>query len=197
MKTNVFLFAALLIAGLSVNAVAKEDPRNVSLAVVPVKGSDVFKVIYKNEGSSRVKLNLYNAQGQVIFSETISKEGFIRPLNLAGLHAGEYTVEVIDGNNKVVEKISYKLTSPVVSVNSSEKVVHVSKVKGAEKFVVTIANAAGENFVINIYDEKNNVIYSEKAAVNGSEAKLFSIANGKATRFEITDGSGATTVKNF
>ena len=129
MKSKVLFFAALLIAAVSVNAVAKEDPSNVTFAVVPVKGSAVYKVIYKKEGSTRVKVSLYNSANQVVFTETINQDGFIRPLNFAGLAPGEYTFEAVDGASKVFEKIVYKteISAP------SDKLVHVSKMNGQDQ----------------------------------------------------------------
>lgn len=195
MKTNAILIAALIVLGAGVNAVAKEDPRNVGFAVVPVKGSDVFKVIYKNENSNRAKLNLYNAGGQLVFSETINSEGFIRRLNLSSLTPGEYTVEVLDGASKQIEKISHREDASEVGPG---KVVHVARVVGPdEKFVLSIANAGSENFVVNIYNENDNLIYTETAKVEGSDARLYYVKNGKVSRLEVTDGVGVKSVKKF
>jgi hypothetical protein len=195
MKTNALLIAALIVLGVGVNAVAKEDPRNVGFAVVPVKGSDVYKVVYKNENSSRIKLNLYNPTGQLVFSETITSEGFIRPLNLANLASGEYTVEVLDGTSKQIEKIAHKTGSSEVAAG---KIVHVARVAGPdEKFVLSIANAGSENFVVNIYNENNNLIYSETASIQGSDARLYNIKRGKVSRVEVTDDAGVKSVNNF
>lgn len=197
MKTNVLLIAALFMFSAGVSAVAKEDPSKAGFAVVPVKGSDVYKVIYKNENSSRVKLNLYNSFGQVIFSETISADGFIRPLNFTGLGAGEYTVEVNDGASKRVEKISHHVAPAEVSVSGS-KVVHVSKIKGAdEKYVLSIANALSENFVVRIFDANENVIFTETTKVENSDAKIYFVKNQKVAKIEVTDASGTKVVKNF
>jgi hypothetical protein len=197
MKTKQFFIAALLFASVSVGAVAKEDPSNIAFAVVPVKGSDVFKVIYKNEGESRVKLNLYNAAGELIFSENISNNKFIRPLNLSGLKAGEYTVVVSEGSSRVSETFSYKVPASEVSI-ASDKIVHVSKVKGEDqRFVLTIANAKNENFVINIYGQNESLVYTESAEVNGSTAKLFNVKNGKVSKIEVVDAAGVKSTKNF
>lgn len=194
MKSKVFFFAALLIATVSATAVAKEDPSNAAFAVVPVKGSDVYKVIYKKEGATRVKLNLYNNAGAVVFSETISQDGFIRPLNFAGLTPGEYTFEVVDGATKVVEKVVYKTE---VSI-ASDKLVHVSRINGADqRFVLSIANANNETFVVNIYGQNDEIIFSENATINGSSAKLYNVKSGKVSRIEVIDAAGKSSAKRF
>jgi hypothetical protein len=197
MKTNALLIAALILLGAGVNAVAKEDPTNVGFAVIPVKGSDVFKVVYKNENSNRVKLNLYNEGGQLVFSESITSEGFIRPLNFSSLTPGEYTIEVIDGDSKQTEKISHRVAGSEIAA-ASDKIVHVARVVGSEeKIILSIANASSENFVINIFNENDDLVHSETAKVNGSEARLYSVKNGKVSRVEVTDNAGVKSVKNF
>lgn len=194
MKSKVLFLAALLIAAVSVNAVAKEDPSNVTFAVVPVKGSAVYKVIYKKEGSTRVKVNLYNSAGQVVFTETINQDGFIRPLNFAGLAPGEYTFEAVDGTSKVVEKIVFNREAAV----SSDKLVHVSKINGVDqRFVLSIANAKNEAFVVNIYGQDGQVIFTEDTKVDGSGAKIYNVKYGKVSRVEVVDAAGVATVKNF
>ena len=75
MKTKSLYIAALIVMAGAVTAVGKDEPRNAGLAVVPVKGSEVFKVIYKGESATKVKLNIYNSSSQVIFSETVNSNG--------------------------------------------------------------------------------------------------------------------------
>src|SRR6478609_6234017 len=125
MKTRSLFIAALVVFSAAVSAIGKEEPSKAGLAVVPVKGKEVFKVIYKGENAGKVKLNIYNSTGEVVFTETLaSVEGFIRPLNFSGLQSGDYTVELIDASGKRVEKISY---APKVS--SFDKNVRVIKME--------------------------------------------------------------------
>jgi hypothetical protein len=201
MKSNVLLIAALISLSASINAVAKEeDPRSARLAVVPVKGSEVFKVIYKNESSARVRLNLYNASSELVFSEIISTtDGFIRPLNFAGLRAGEYTLEIIEGSKKKVEKISF---APLRQVSEkavvAKKNVHVSKVNGEGKFLVAIASSAvDERVTLKIVDRHENVIYSETRSLTGDFAQVYRVKDAAGVRFEIYDASGLTKVSRF
>ena len=121
MNTKSFYIAALIVIAGAVTAVGKDEPRNAGLAVVPVKGSEVFRVIYKGESSSKVKLNVYNSSSQVVFSETVnSNGGFIRPLNFKGLTFGEYTIELTDASGKKSEKVNYQPVKPESQVNDRE-----------------------------------------------------------------------------
>jgi hypothetical protein len=196
MKSRVLLIAALISLSAGVNAVAKEeDPRNVRLAVVPVKGSEVFKVIYKSETVSRIKLNIFNSQSQLVFSEVISGfDGFIRPLNFAGLEAGEYTVELFDGVSKKVEKINYAPASKA----SAKKIVHVSKVNEAEgKFLVAVTDANQEEITIKIFDRNNNLLYTETKEVAGEFAQVYRVKDSAGVKFEISDAAGVTKSSRF
>src|SRR5688572_9254704 len=135
MKTKSLFIAALVTVGAAMSAFGKEEPTNKGLAVVAVKGSEVFKVIYKGEGSSRVKLNVYNSSAEVVFSESFSGvEGFIRPLNFKGLQSGEYTIELVDATGKKVEKLNYQPAK-------SDKNIHITKVGSQEgKFMIAMAS---------------------------------------------------------
>ncbi|HEY3403866.1 MAG TPA: hypothetical protein VGK59_10795 [Ohtaekwangia sp.] len=193
MKTKSLFIAALVVVSASVAAFGKEEPTsNKGMAVVPVKGSEVFKVIYKGEAYGRVKLNVYNTESQLVFSETISgTDGFIRPLNFAGLTAGEYTIETIDASGKKSEKVTYN--------KAAKKNVHISKLAGEEgKFLVAVAGAGSDVVNVNIYDAANNLVHSESRTVNGDFAQLYTVKNVTgALTFEVSGASGETKVVRF
>jgi hypothetical protein len=191
MKTKSLIIAALVTMSAIVTAVGKDEPR-AGLVVVPVKGSEVFKVIYRGENTGRVKLNVYNAESQIIFSEVLTGvDGFIRPLNFSGLQSGEYTVELIDATGKRVEKVSYQ-------PYKSNKYVHVSKlVKEEGKYLISVANAGNEKINVKIYDAANNLIHNETREVSGEFAQLYAVKNANAVTFEISDSNGNLKTSRF
>jgi hypothetical protein len=195
MKTNVIFLAALITISSGFNAVAKEDPRNIGLAVVPVKGSEVFKVIYKGETSSKVRINVYNSSSQIVFSEVLSgTDGFIRPLNFAGLKAGEYTIELVEGANKKSEKIIY---SPAGSVTSN-KFIRVTKLNESEgRFLVAVGNAGTEAITVRILDRNSNLLYTETREVSGDFAQVYRVKDSEGVSFEISDATGLTKTSRF
>lgn len=163
------------------------------MAVVPVRGSEVFKVIYKGENTGKVRINIYNKQAEVVFSETLSGvSGFIRPLNFSGLESGEYTVELVDASGKKVEKIVYK---PVVD----SKHIHISKLsKDGGKFLVAVANAGTANINVRIYDAAHNLVHSEVKNVNDEFAQIYTVKNvSGAVTFEVSDNAGNTKTIRF
>lgn len=190
MKTTSLYIAALLVIGSAVTAIGKDEPKSAGMAVVAVKGSEVIKVIYKGETPGKVKLNIYDAASQVIFSETRnSGEGFILPLNFSGLQFGEYTIELTDASGTKAEKINYQ---PATTTNN----VHVSKLNDG-KFLLSVANG-NEDINVKIFDAYNNLVHNSIKQVSGDFAQLYSFKNlsGSCT-FEITNGAGVTTTLRF
>ncbi len=192
MKTRSFFMAALLIAG-ATGAFAAAEP-TASLAVISAKGSEVVKVIYKGT-TGKVKLNVYNNAGQIVFTETRQvQEGFIRPLNFTGLQAGEYTVELIDALGVQSEKISYQ---PVVTVKTMA--VHVAKLPETGKFLLSVAavqDTPNRNVIIRIYDINNNLIHTSKREAVGDFAQVFNIQNVEGGyTFEVAAGNESTSVR--
>ena len=185
MKTKSLLIAVLLMASAALSAVGKEDPRKTGMAIVPVKGSEVFKVIYKGESAGKVKLNIYNAASQVIFSETFNGvDGFIIPVNFKGLQFGEYTIELIDANGKKLEKITF-------SPNKATNAVHVSKIAGDNKFLLSVANATDSKVTVKIYDAQNNLVHTETKAISGNFAQVYKFTNPSASyTFQVSDDNG-------
>ena len=192
MKTKSLYIAALIVMAGAVTAVGKDEPRTAGLAVVSVKGSEVFKVIYKGESATRVKLNVYNSSSQVIFSETVnSNGGFIRPLNFKGLKFGEYTIELSDASGKKSEKVNYQPVKP-------ESQVHISKLAEAGKYLLSVAQNDGDIVTVRIFDEANNLIFTDTRSDAGDFAKLYSLKNvvGSVT-FEVSDNSGRIKTTTF
>lgn len=192
MKSKSLFIGALLMVSVALAAFGKEEPTKVGLAVVPVKGTEVFKVIYKGEVSGRVKLNVYNKNGQIVFMETIKSEGFVLPLNFYGLEFGEYTFEIVDGTSKKIEKVNYQPKT------SSVKSVRVSKVANEErKFVLAVANEGAKVINIKIFDSANTLIYNEGVSIDGNFSQIYSIREAGSYTFEIADEAGNVKVAQY
>jgi len=193
MKTKSIYIAALIVMAAAVTAVGKDEPRSTGLAVVPVKGSEVFKVIYKGESSSKVKLNVYNSSSQIVFSETMnSVDGFIRPLNFTGLAFGEYTIELTDASGKKVEKVDYQ-------PSKSESNVHVLRLANEEgKYLLSVSKSNSEIITVKIFDEADNLVHSSSKEVSGDFAQLYTLKDVAGTvTFEVSDNSGNIKTVSF
>lgn len=190
MKTKSLYVAALMTLAAAVTAVGKDEPA-LGLAVVPVKGSEVFRVIYKSENPSKVKLSVYNAASEVVFTENMgSVGGFIRPLNFSGLAFGEYTIELTDASGKKTEKVSYGPAKVATNV-------HVAKLAQADKFLLSVTNNGKETITVKIFDNANNLVHSSSKVVTGEYAQLFSTKDIQGVTFEISNSAGTLKTLRF
>jgi hypothetical protein len=195
MKTKSLFIAALVIMSAVISAVGKDEPTSkAGLAIVPVKGSETFKVIYKGENSGRVKLTIYNDEKSVIFSESISTtDGFIRPLNFKGLAFGEYTIELVDATGKRTEKINF--TEQVRS--TSKSIIRVAKLTENNKFLLAIANSTSNTISVKIFNNDNQLIHAETKTITGDYAQLYSVTNSDGVVFEVSDNAGNVQVIRY
>ena len=190
MKTKSLFIAAFVMISAVVSAVGKDEPTSkAGLAIVPVKGTEVFKVIYKSETAGRVKINLYNSSNEVVYSESLSSvDGFIRPLNFKGLAFGEYTFEVIDAAGKRTEKIVY---------TTAKSVIRVARLNEDGKFLLAIANPVSNELTVKIYNAANELIHSETKVINGDYAQVYKVTNISAVTFEVSDNAGNTQIVRY
>lgn len=193
MKMKSFFFALLMVVTTAVMAVGNDDPGNDGLAVVSVKGSEVFKVIYQSESASRIKLSVYNASSEVVFSETMNGiKGFIRPLNFNGLQFGEYTIELIDASGKKTERVNYQ---PV----RSESTIHISRLGNDQgQFLLSVEKNNSKSISVRIFDGANNLLHSSTQAVALNYAQLYKLKHvSGSVVFEVSDNAGNITTARF
>lgn len=165
------------------SAFSNDDPE---MTVVSLKGSEVFKVIYKGNTSGKVTLNVLNHQGKIIHSGSVTgKDGFICPLNFKGLPSGNYTIELIDDHGSHQEKVVYVPAH-------DRKSIHITKLMNAEgKFLLAVANAQNEPIVIRIYDRYQRLLYAESRILNGDFAQVYRMEQAlNHYTFEVSDSAG-------
>ena len=191
MKIKSLIIAALLVS-LVATAFAGEDEPRTGFAVVTVKGTSIYKVIYKPEIAGKVKLNIYNAGGAVIFSESVyATNGFMVPLNFSGLSAGEYTIELTGAAGKKVERVSYQ---PETNI----KRVHVTRISNEEnKYLLAVASTGSDVIYIRIFDRNNNLLHVEKREITGDFAQVYKLTSASAYTFEVSDQTGNTNTVKF
>lgn len=187
MKTTSILFAAMML--ISVVALA-DEPAAPKLVVVGQKEAGLFKVIYENPKSGKVKMTILNSAGDALYTESIKvTEGFILPVNFKGLTPGEYSIEVTDGVAKHSQKVSY------IESNKSNNI-HVAKLSNeTSKYLLSIANEGAIN--VRILDGANNIIHEQYLNVNGSLGLVYNLKSVAGTpTFVVTDSQGVSkTVK--
>ena len=191
MRTKSIYLVAFLLMG-AVATFGKDDP-TLGMAVLSAKGKDVFRVVYKAETASNVKVKLYNANGDVIHSASINNTtGFILPLNLGKLNYGEYRLELTDANGKHIERIAYQNTKAVDNIR-------VARLTTAEhKFMVSVMSAKSETVTVKIFDSYHNLLHTEVKSVSGDFAQVYNVKNlTGACTFEVSDDAGRVKTVQF
>lgn len=192
MKTKSLFFAVLVLMSAVALGAGKDEPRT-GIAVIPVKGSEVFKLIYKGASAGKVKVSIYNQQAKLVFAETINAvSGFIYPLNFSGLAFGEYTIELVDAAGKKVEKVVYARQDYL-------KNVHISKISNAAgKYLLSVANTGNTPISVKIFDAKDNLIFSETKSIKGDFAQVYKLEDASARyTFQVSDTTGNTKTIGF
>ncbi len=184
MKKMCFIFVVIAAVGCTVtlgNSIAK---------VAVVRNGGVFKVIYKNPVESTVKVTILDAEANPLFTEKIISHGeFIRPYNLSSLPKGDYKILIDDQNGQHEEKIC-NTESPVDfqdrETNGSTLTAHVLRIKGANnKFLVSIPRQNETDAEIHIYDQQDQMIYSERLRIDSDFAKVYALQNLEGATFGI------------
>ncbi|HEX5170573.1 MAG TPA: hypothetical protein VFW11_15460 [Cyclobacteriaceae bacterium] len=180
-----FLVAASIAIG-SMAMAAKSDPSSSSGMAVTREGS-TFKVYYKAPEQSDVKVTIYNASNQVVFSESFKRsEGFIRPYNFEKLAEGDYTIELKDENGRRTEKISYAEARP------AEKIAKIVQLPGTEKFALLVPDNGSKSLSVDIYNEYGTTVYSRTQHISGDFTQLFNLEGLDSFKMVVMDSNGQT-----
>jgi len=71
-----------------------------------------------------------------------------------------------------------------------EKLVHVRKLVGENKYVLSIASPKPDKVFINIFDNNDNVVHNETQLVDGEFAQVYNLTALKSFTIEVSDKSG-------
>ena len=184
MKKINLLLAGVLMCTLVFARGIDEPIKGSSVAVTNIIGSTLYKVYYKSNRLGKVKISIMDEKGNTLFNETMNKVGgFLRPYNFEGLPEGQYTVNVEDENGKTVEKVNYKL-------GRVEKLIHVQKLAGENKYMLSIASPKPEDVFIYIFDEKDNLIHNEIQSIKGEFAQIYNLKDISSFTIEVYDKFG-------
>jgi hypothetical protein len=164
----------------------KKATASSSGAAVIKNGESTFRVIYKSEKESDVKVSIRNDKDELVYSEKVNNtDGFTRPYNFESLSEGDYTIAIEDGSKTQVEKVSYR--APRVT-----KTLSVLKMSSDEgKFLVMAAGQGNEQITISIFDGDNNLLHKSFESTSGNFSKLYNLKSVKGhLTFEIANQNG-------
>ncbi len=190
MKKTFTILMILFAVSSTVFARRAETPASTNGVGIMKKGS-TFHVYYKSPNAANVKVNIYDANNKIVFTETIRKvDGFVRPYNFSDLAYGEYTIEIQEGNQRLTEKVSY---APKVN-----NLAHVTKVTGSDnKYVVAVPNKTQDVISVKIYND-NTLLHQEQLQILNDFAKVYNLGDVKGkVSFEVTDSKGNSKVVSY
>jgi hypothetical protein len=162
-------------------------PTSLSGAAVIKTTEGTFKLLYKSDESSDVKISIFDKDMRLVFTEKIrNTTGFARPYSFENLDQGNYTVAIQDNAGTTVQKIS---TLPA----ETSKLVNVLKLNNGEsKYLLTVGGKGDETLILNIYDGQRQLVYSETKSIRGDFAQVYNLSKVRGTpSFEILHQNGS------
>jgi hypothetical protein len=164
-----------------------DHPTSLSGATVVKTVEGTFKLLYKSETLTNVKVSIFDEKKKLVFSETIKNTlGFARPYSLVNLEKGNFTVAVEDHSGVTIQKISTMRTE-------STKLVNMLKLSnGQSKYLLTVGGKGEETITLNIYDGQRQLIHSETKAIAGDFAQVYNLSKVRGTpSFEVLHENGS------
>jgi hypothetical protein len=164
---------SLLVAGafvITLSAFAKTP----QFVITGDAGASVYNVLYKGSESGKVKISIFNAQNEIVFSETLlNVTSFKRPYNFSQMGVGEYTIMVESKNGRQVERI----THAVKKLTTSLRVVRLSGTD--HRYMLHVLNNGSEEVYIRIYDNLRGLLHEEKLQVTGSNGLIYNLSQAR------------------
>jgi hypothetical protein len=191
MKNILSIVMVLLLVSGSSFARRLNEPSPSSGAGV-MKNGTTFKVFYKGASRADVKVSIYNADGELVFKETLKQlEGFSRPYNFSTLPEGTYTIALFDGHTTITQTIIH-------GEHVASRDAHVTSLPGNEgKYLLMVPNKKPDVITVNIFDANYNLVYSEKEVIQSDFAKVYNFkSNIEKPLFQITDSKGNVRLVN-
>ena len=138
-----------------------------------------FILVYKTFTERPVNIFIYNEKSQLIYTDHIKGAGIVsRPYNFKEMKAGNYTFKIVESNRVVTHHVNY---SPVVKPVSK---INVENNDG--KYKLSVIGSIEKPVKVNIYNEQNNLIFSESIKEQTSFSKIYNLGNTTHCSFEVS-----------
>src|SRR5260221_13122888 len=98
-RTKFFALIIFMLGAMVANAVPLKT------TVIADATAGIYKLIYRTAEAGKVKVSIYNADGDLVFTETLAHvESFTHLYNFSNLSQGEYSTIVEDKKEKTNKK---------------------------------------------------------------------------------------------
>ena len=186
MKKLVIKVAVLLMtAGYTVaaGAIEKEKPASSSsrVEVVATAQSAVYKLNYSSKAVGTVKVNIYDAKGDLMYTELIrSVKAFQKMYDFSRLGSGNYKIEVAGAEGKIEQTIQ------IAAVKES-LIASVATLDTKGKYELHVRNKVMKPVIVTIYDSSDNLIYEDRIDVDHNFSRVYDFSRhfAKAASFVV------------
>ena len=182
MKNTLSLLVVLLVS--SVAFANSPDIPKTNMAVL--KNGSTIKLLYKGDKQSDVKVSIFNDANQMVFTEKIKNtNGFSRPYNFSELPEGNYSIRLVDNAGMMVERVVVEKKLP------EAKVMHLLRIPGTSKLLLSIPNKGSQEIYVTIYDQMHEVLYQGAQSIQGDFAQVYNLGNYEGGfTFVVSDNKG-------
>jgi len=185
MKKIYVMLAMMAVTSVSfAKEAATKSPKALAGIAVLRSSATSYKLIYKSELQSDVKVEIYDSRNVIVFTETIkNSDGFARPYNFASLDDGKYTIRVDNGSNWLTETVQY-------AAGKVEKLAHLTTLNDG-RYLLSVPGSSVQRLDVRIFEASGKLIYHSKQNVSGDFAQVYKLNDVQgALQFEITDEAG-------
>ena len=170
-KTMKNLKTTLAVLGIVLSTAAFATTSGDKKVKVSSTESDKVQLTYRTAGKCRVKVNIYDAQGDKIFTESIiNPKSFTKSYDISKLPSGEYQFEIIDRDEVRVEKI-VKSAMPKATAEIIEE--------AEGKFKLVVLGELANPIAVNIYDGFGHLIFGDFVEINKSFSRVYDLSKVK------------------
>ena len=161
-----------------------KDAKDVSVE----KKDEKVELTYLSEGEAKVKVNIYNQRGAIVYSEVIKHpKSFSKSYDLSKLPKGEYEFEIVDSRKVVSEKVTLS------SAKNAEKFLKADVSMTEEgKYSLVVIGEVVKPIQVNIYNARGILLYGDYISVEKSFTRSYDLTKShvKDVKFEvIQDGT--------
>lgn len=189
MKKHILTLAVVLVlAGTSIAADGVKKPAKIK---VTVNEGNKVEVLYKASGPQEVNVEILNKKKNVLFSEKITDNSFMRPYNLSKLKKGTYYVRITDGTSTTEDEII--IENPVkFTIREDAQHARIFRVKDENKFAVIALSGKKDVINVTIRNEKGNILHNSDYEITDSLGHIYNLRKFKSASYtiEVKNGKG-------
>lgn len=175
MKKPIFLAVLLTVfstVSFAFTSTGTTELSNTSKFQVVENTNSRYDLYYVSESIDNVTVRILDDKGKLINTDKLAAvKAFKRTYNLKGLPAGNYKIEVKNGEGKAAQAIFH---NPSVATNLHTI---VGQLPNENKFKVFVAPSNENTVKVSIKDDKGNELLSESIAAKEGFSKVYDLSN--------------------